>query len=103
MAGLNAARAAGGHGSLIILDRATAYIGVMIDDLVTKGVSEPYRTCSPQRPNTGFPCEPDNDADQRLTALGEKAGIVGLQNGLPGLCQQRWRISWLFHVKQWPA
>ena len=42
MAGLNAARAAGGS-EPVILDRAQAYIGVMIDDLVTKGVSEPYR------------------------------------------------------------
>ena len=47
--GLNAARGRG-RPAPIILDRATAYIGVMIDDLVTKGVSEPYRMfTSPRR------------------------------------------------------
>ena len=43
MAGLNAARAAGGDAEPFTLDRAEAYIGVMIDDLITRGAPDPYR------------------------------------------------------------
>ena len=89
LAGVNAARAAQGRPA-VVLGRGDAYAGVLVDDLVTRGVDEPYRMLS-SRAEHRVVLRHDN-ADLRLSPLGHELGLLP-QEAYEAFCERRSRLA----------
>ena len=99
-AGINAAMYLEGRES-VILGRADAYIGVMVDDLVTKGVDEPYRMMT-SRAEYRLLLRQDN-ADLRLTEIGYRAGLASRERYERMLQKKAATESALKQIRKFPA
>ncbi len=96
VAGINAALKAGGRVADFVISRTDAYIGVMIDDLVTRGVSEPYRMFT-SRAEYRLRLRADN-ADERLTPAGQRLGCISAERSAAFAAKSSALATWREHL-----